>query len=75
MPSYSYYTKKGLIYIAIAAPSSRQPLFYAKYTKANMYFSCNIHSISNAKYMRHPTLYSLLVPYQTYYRVLDLIRC
>ena len=31
----SYYTKKGLVYITIIAPSSYYPFFYSKYTKAN----------------------------------------
>ena len=51
MPSYSYYTKKKLIYITIIAPSSRQPSFYIKYTKLNMHLSCNIKSVSNTKYL------------------------
>ena len=32
MPSYSYYTIKGLVYIAIIALSSRQLSFYLEYT-------------------------------------------
>jgi len=74
MPSYSYYIKKGLIYITIAAPSGRQPSFYTKYIKANIRLSYNICSISKAKYKCFITLYNLLVPYLIYYRVLDLIR-
>ena len=50
MPTYSYYAKKGLIYVAIIAPLSRQPSFCTKYTKLNMRSSCNVKSISNAKY-------------------------
>ena len=73
MPSYSYYIKKGLVYIIIAAPSSRQPLSYTECTKANMRLSCNIHSISITKYIYYPTLLSHLVPYLSYYRVLNLI--
>ena len=30
MPTYSYYAEKGLIYIIIIAPLSRQPFSYAK---------------------------------------------
>ena len=49
MPTYSRYIEKGLIYIAIIAPLSRQPFSYTKYTKLNMYSSCNIRSVSNTK--------------------------
>ena len=31
----SYYTKKGLVYIAIVKPFSRQPFSYSKCTKSN----------------------------------------
>ena len=75
MPSCSRYIKKGLVYIIIAAPSSHQPFFYAKYIKANMCLSYNVCYISNAKYKRPITLYNLLVPYLICYRVLDLIYC
>ena len=61
MPSYSYYIKKGLVYIAIVAPSGRQPSFCAKYIKVNMRSSYNIYSISNTKYTRLLILYSRLV--------------
>ena len=49
MPTYSYYAEKGLVYIIIIALSSYQPFFYAKCTKLNMRFSCNIYLIFNAK--------------------------
>ena len=49
MPTYSYYTEKGLVYIIIIALLSRQPSFYAKYTKLNMRLFCNIHLVFNAK--------------------------
>jgi len=39
---YSRCEKKGLIYIAITAPSSRQPSFYIKCTKSNIRLSCDI---------------------------------
>ena len=42
MPSCSRYIKKKLLYIAIAALSSRQPFFYFKYTKLNIRSSCDI---------------------------------
>ena len=48
---YSYYTKKGLVYIAITALFSYQPLFYSKYTKINTYFSCNVRLVSINKYI------------------------
>ena len=72
MPSYSYYAKKKLVNIAIAALSSRQPS-YTKCTKSNIQSSCNIQSVSNAKYTRLIILYNRLVPYLIYYRVLGLI--
>ena len=49
MPTYSYYTEKGLVYIIIIALSSRQPSFYAKYTKLNIRLFCNIYLVFNAK--------------------------
>ena len=59
MPSYSCYKGKKLVYIIIAVPSSHQPFFYVKCTKLNIYLSCNVRSVSNAKYLylMHP--YSL----------------
>jgi len=62
MPSYSYCVDKKLVYIAITAPSGRQPSSYAKYTKSNIRSSCDVRSVSNAKYTRFITLNSLLVP-------------
>ena len=53
IPSYSRCSKKKLVYIIIASPSSRQPSSYTKYIKANIYSSCNVRSISNAKYTRY----------------------
>jgi hypothetical protein len=73
MPSYSRYTEKKLVYIAIAAPSSRQPSSYTECTRVNMRSSYNIQSVSNAKYTRLIILYNRLVPYLIYYRVLYLI--
>jgi hypothetical protein len=35
MSPYSYYTKKGLVYIILIIPFSCQPFFYLKYTKVN----------------------------------------
>ena len=74
IPSYSYYVKKGLVYITITAPSGRQPSSYTKYIKANMRSSCDVRSISNTKYTCLLTLYSYLVPYLISFRVLSLIR-
>ena len=48
---YSRYTKKGLVYIIIADPFSRQPSSYAKCTKLNTYILCNIRSVSLNKYI------------------------
>jgi hypothetical protein len=36
IPSYSRYAEKKLVYVAIAAPSGRQPSSYTKYTQVNM---------------------------------------
>jgi len=63
MPSpCSYYAKEGLVYVALASPLSWQPSSYLEYTKVNVRLSCNIYSISNAKYTRSITLNSLRVP-------------
>ena len=51
MPIYSYYTKKKLVYITIAASSSYQPSFYLKYTKSNIRLSCNIKLVLDIKYL------------------------
>ena len=51
MPSYSYYKEKKLVYIITIAPSSHQPSFCIKYTKLNIYLSCNIRLIFNTKYI------------------------
>ena len=51
MPTCSYCVLKGLVYIIIIAPLGRQPSFYAKYTKLNIYLSYNIRSVSNTKYI------------------------
>ena len=51
MPSYSCYKEKKLVYIIIIAPFSRQPSFYIKYIKLNIYLFCNIRSVSDAKYL------------------------
>ena len=48
---YSCCVEKGLIYVAIAAPFSRQPSFYSKCILVNIHLSYNIHSISNTKYI------------------------
>ena len=73
MPLYSHYIKKGLVCVTIIVLSSRQPSSYAEYIKANIRFSYNICSISATKYIYLSILYSCLVPYLSYYRVLDLI--
>jgi len=60
MPSpYSYYTKEGLVYIALVSPTTQQPFFYLECTKANICLFCDVRSISNAKYARPMTLNSL----------------
>ena len=49
MPSCSRCEEKKLVYITIVTLFSRQPSSYIKYTKSNMYLSCNIRSVSDAK--------------------------
>ena len=39
---YSCYAKKGLVYIVIANPSSRQFFSYSEYTKSNTYLLYNV---------------------------------
>ena len=59
MPSpCSRCVKKGLVYIALASPLSRQPSSYLEYTKANICLFYNVYSIFNAKYTRPITLNS-----------------
>ena len=70
---YSHYAKKKLVYIIIITPSSYQPSFCVKCTKLNIYLSCNVKSVSNAKYLYliHPySLRSLRLPYLICLRVL-----
>ena len=50
MSPYSYYTKKGLVYITITALSSRQPSSYFKCIKANTCSLCDIRLVSTNKY-------------------------
>ena len=51
MPMCFYYTKKKLVYITITAFFNYQPFFYLKYTKSNIYFSCNVCLVSENKYI------------------------
>jgi hypothetical protein len=51
MNPYSYYIKKGLVYIAFISPSRHQPFFYLEYTKANTQLFYNIYSIPLNKYI------------------------
>ena len=48
---YSYYAKKGLVYIIIINPFSCQPSFYTKCTKLNIYMSYNMRLVSLNKYI------------------------
>ena len=50
MSPYSYYAKKGLVYITIITPFSCQPSSYSKYTKANTYSLYNIRSVFTNEY-------------------------
>ena len=47
---YSYYAKKGLVYIIITAFFSCQPSSYFKCTKANTYSLYNMRLVSTNKY-------------------------
>ena len=51
MPSYSYCVEKKLSYVIILAFSSCQFSFYTKCTKLNIRSSCDVRSVSNAKYI------------------------
>ena len=50
MSLYSYYIKKGLVYITIITLFNYQPSSYFKCTKANTCFLYNIRSVSTNKY-------------------------
>ena len=52
---YSYYTKKGLVYITITALFGCQPFSYSKYIKANIYSLCNIRLVFTNKYFFSPS--------------------
>ena len=56
---YSYYIKKGLVYIAIIDPFGRQSSFYIKCTKLNTRVLYNIRSVLFNKYT-FPTYFSIL---------------
>ena len=42
---YSYYVKKGLVYVVIAEPSSHQLFSYSKCTKLNTYILYNVRLV------------------------------
>ena len=48
---YSRCMKKGLVYIIIIVPFSRQPSSCSKYTKVNTYLLYNIRLVSTNKYI------------------------
>ena len=79
MPSCSHYEEKKLVYVIIIAPSSCQPSFYFKYTKSNMCLSCDIKSVSDAKYIfKFPyNIYSLsqLLNRNTWWYAVLLAQC
>ena len=56
--TYSCYIEKGLIYIIIIASLGCQPSSYTKCIKLNIYLSCNIKLVFNAKYMFLVRLYT-----------------
>ena len=49
IPSCSHYVEKKLVCVIIIAPFGCQPSSYIKYTKFNIYSSCNIRSVSDNK--------------------------
>ena len=51
MPFCSRYKEKKLVYIVIIALFNHQPSSCVECTKLNIYLSCNIKSVSNAKYV------------------------
>ena len=51
MSPYSYYAKKGLVYITIITPFSYQPSSYSKCTKANTCSLYNMRLVSTNKYI------------------------
>ena len=59
MPSYSYYTEKGLVYIIIANLSAYQLSSCSKCIKLNIRLSCDVHLMSNAEYIFYTCLTSL----------------
>ena len=65
MPTCSRCADKKLVYIAIAAPSSRQPSSCFKCTSANMRSSCDVRSVSNAKYTSCISHCCLRLPYSS----------
>jgi hypothetical protein len=48
---YSYYIKKGLVYIVFISPFRCQPSFYLKCTKVNTQLLYNIHFIPLNEYI------------------------
>jgi hypothetical protein len=51
MNPYSYYIKKGLVYIALISPFKYQLSFYLKCTKVNIQLFYNIYSVLFNKYI------------------------
>ena len=51
MSSYSYYIKKGLVYITIIALFSCQPSSYSKCIKANTCSLCDVRLVFTNKYI------------------------
>ena len=59
MPTYSQCLLKGLVCITIITLLGRQLSSYAKCTKLNIYLSCDIRLVFNAKYAFLIRLYIL----------------
>ena len=60
MSPYSYYTKKGLVYITIITPFSHQPSSYSKCTKANTCSLYNMRLVSTNKYISTFSIYIII---------------
>ena len=50
MPTCSRCVLKGLVCVIIIAFLGRQSSFYIKYTKLNIYLSCDVRLVFNTKY-------------------------
>src|SRR6266699_2974053 len=68
MLSCSCCIKKGLVCIAVIAPSGHQPLSYIKCIKVNICLFHNNCSVSAAKCIYYLTFFNYLIPYLSCHR-------